>query len=113
MHLNADGLGYENNVAIPAREGDVSVLRSLKEISLKWGETNQMDFNYVDTHILFPMQKHLSRCPGSAAPSSYGSCTNMFSGNIGNVTNEVPEIMDIPPSLDKVSMLNSSQIISS
>ena len=112
VRVNADRLSYEKDIAVPIRERDVSVLQAVKDRLREGGDIQQIEFDSMDTHTLFPMEKYLSRCPGGVAPSSYGSFVKIFSGKMGDVPKEVPEITDIPPSPDKVSMFNSSQILS-
>lgn len=44
--------------------------------------------------------------------TSYGAFVKIFSGKMGDVPKEVPDIIDIPSLPNKVSMLNSSPILS-
>lgn len=112
IRLQADKLMYEKDIAAPQRERDGKVIQAVKDRLRKGGDIQQVQFDSIDTHTLFPMEKYVAKCPGGVAPLSYGTFLKIFHGKMGQVPEEVPHIKEMPPLPSTVTMLQSSTLLS-
>jgi len=112
VRAEADRLMYEKDIAAPIRERDVAVLQAVKDRLREGGDIQEVKFDSLDTHTLFPMEKYVARCPNGVAPKSYGSFVKIFDNKMGDVPKEVPDVKEIPPIPSKVSMVYKSSTLS-